>query len=102
MSLRRPAEPEVVPLGRRRDGRRDAGDAVGGPGAGGAGAVRGVDGGGTAAARGVPRATLRQERARGAARGARGHFVTVSVRPEADVHCGGYLLLVCSISCFLV
>jgi membrane dipeptidase len=40
----RPAEPEVVPLGRRRDGRRDAGDAVGDAGAGRADTVGGVDG----------------------------------------------------------
>jgi hypothetical protein len=42
-----------IPLGRRRDGRRDARDAVGEAGAGGAGAVRGVDGRGAAEARGV-------------------------------------------------
>jgi len=49
-SIRRPAELEVIPLGRRRDGRRDALDAVGGAWAGGAGAVRGVDSRGSAEA----------------------------------------------------
>ena len=59
---------EVIPLGRRRDGRRDAGDAVGEAGAGGADTVRGVDGRGSAEARGIPGSAPRQERARGAAR----------------------------------
>ena len=63
-----PAELEVIPLGRRRDGRRDAGDAVGQAGAGGADTLRRVDGRGSAAARGVPRIALRQERTRGAAK----------------------------------
>jgi len=47
--------------------------------------VRGVDGGGSAEACGVSRSAVRQERAGGAAGSERGHFVTVSVRPEADV-----------------
>ena len=58
----------VSASGRRRDGRRDAGDAVGQAGAGGPDTVRGVDGGGSAEARSIPGSALRQGRARGAAR----------------------------------
>jgi len=76
------AEPEVIPLGRRRGGRRDAGGAVGEAGAGAAGTVRRVDGGETAAACGVPRAAVRQERARGAAGSERRSLGAGSVRPD--------------------
>src|SRR5687768_13257571 len=74
--------PEVVPLGRGRDGRRDAGDAVGEAGAGCADTVRGVDSGGSAEARGVSRSALRQERVGGAARRER-NDLRVSTKPDA-------------------
>ena len=53
---------------------------MGEAGAGGAGAVRGVDGGGSSEARRISRSAFRQERAGGAARRESRHLVTVSVR----------------------
>jgi len=61
-----------------------ADDAVGEAGAGGADTVRGVDGGGSPETCGILGPARGQERARGAARDERIHFVTVSVRPQAD------------------